>query len=141
MQTLKETIEVSKFSLIKTSDIIAKQACLFQISPKGFYVRLNRKDLPKNLRSNLTLRSICNLDVTMHLPQLNFGLDGTITQTQHIGGGVFELFIRFFDNVPSYWSDCLMDMLLSYPKRSFTDEFEILSSKKKNAFKFKRMSP
>lgn len=127
MHTLKETIKVSQFSLIKTSDIIAQQAFLFQVSPKGFYLRLDRKDLPKKLKSNLTLHSICNRDVTMHLPQLDFGLDGTITHTRHIGRGVFELFIQFFDNVPNYWSDCLLDMLISYPKRSFTDEFEIMT--------------
>ena len=132
MHLLKETIKVSQFSLLKTSDVIAQQAFLFQVSPKGFYLRLNRKDLQKKLKSHLSLGSIRNRDVTMHLPQLNFGLDGKIAHTQHIGNGIFELFIQFFDNVPSYWSDCLMDMLLSYPNRSFTDEFEILKKRQRN---------
>ena len=114
MHILRENIAIDDLSIIDTSDVITSKGCLFQISDEGFYIRLNRKDLTSNLRTNLSLNAIHDTDVSIHLPKLNIHLDGTIKHTQHIGKGVFEMLIQFFDCVPDYWSDCLLDMFQTY---------------------------
>ena len=121
MHTLKETIEISEFSLSKTADVIAESAVLFQVSSQGFYLKIHRKDLPKSLRSHLNLSAICNQDVEMHLPNMDLNLGGTVVKTRHAGGGVFEIFVKFLDTVPQYWYDCLLDALKCYPDGECTD--------------------
>jgi len=121
MHTLKETIRISEFSLSDTSDVIAQNALLFQVSPQGFYLKIHRKDLPKPLRSHLNLDSICNQEVEMYLPTMNLNLDGTVVKTRHVGQGVFEIFIKFLDTIPQYWCDCLLDALKCYPDGEYTD--------------------
>lgn len=120
MKTLKENIKIDLFSLLDTSDVIAQKACLFQVSPNGFYLRIHRKDLLSSLKKNLSLQSIQERDVTLHIPDINMHLDGVVAHTQHIGRGFFEVFIKFFDNVPKYWRHCLLDMLCCYPDKGFS---------------------
>ena len=127
--TLKETLNISQFSLTSTSDIIARKAALFQVSQNGFYLRVHRKELEKTLRKHLNLDSICNKNVDMYLPKMNLNLDGTVIYAKHVGSGVFELFIKFLDTLPSYWCDCLMDMLVCYPEGEFS-QIDLLSSSK-----------
>ena len=121
MHTLKEKVKISEFSLSSTSDIIARNGLLFQISPQGFYLKIHRKDLPKPLRSHLNLDSICSQEVEMYLPDMNLNLDGTVMKTRHIGKGVFEIFIKFLDTIPQYWCDCFLDTLKCYPDGEYTD--------------------
>ena len=120
MTTLKENIKVDLFSFIKTSDVIAHKAFLFQVSPQGFYLRVNRKDLLSSLRENLNLDSIHKKDVVLHIPEMDIELDGVVAYTRHIGRGIFEIFIEFFDNAPQYWRQCLLDMLYAYPEGEFS---------------------
>ena len=89
MTTLKENIKIDLFSLIETSDVIAHKAFLVQISPQGFYLRVDRKDLLSSLKQNLSLNSIHKKDVVLHIPEMDIDLDGVVTQTRHIGKGVF----------------------------------------------------
>ena len=120
MKTLKKNIKIDLFSLLDTSDIITEKACLFQVSHNGFYLRVHRKDLLSSLKKNLSLKTIQKRDVTLHIPDMNIHLDGIVAHTRHIGKGVFEVFIKFFDNVPKYWRHCLLDMLCCYPDGSFS---------------------
>ena len=114
MHVLRENIAIDRLSVIDTSDVITSKGFLFQISDAGFYIRLNRKNLSSRLRGHLSLHSVHNEDVVMHLPKLNIHLDGTVKHTKHLGQGVFEMLIQFFDHVPDYWSDCLLDMFQTY---------------------------
>ena len=131
MHSLKETLEVSQLSLCPSSDVIAKKGFLFQISQKGFYLRLNRKHLSKELKYQLSLNSIHNKIVGLSLPQINFHLDGKIIETRYIGKGIFELFIQFLDDVPEYWTRCLTDMIMSYPEGELADQFQSFCPAKK----------
>ncbi len=128
MHILKEKMRISEFSLSGTSNLIARRALLFQVSPQGFYLKIHRKDLPRSLKSHLNLDSICNQDVEMHLPNMNLNLDGTVMKTCHVGGGIFEIFIKFPDTIPQYWCDCLLDALKCYPDGECTD-FTLASMK------------
>jgi hypothetical protein len=54
---------------------------------------------------------LVNQRVVLFLPQMNLDLDGTVMRTKHIGKGQFELGIKFSDDVPEYWRECLIDLL------------------------------
>ena len=132
MYTLKETLPASGLSFKKNSDMIAGRASLFQISKKGFYLRVDRGELSKSLKNGLTLNPLHAKEVSVHLPDLSLGLEGVARRSRHIGRGVFEIFIEFSGDTPSYWSECLMDILMNYPdERPFTEEFEKLKALKK----------
>ena len=129
IHTLKESIEITQVSLIQTADIVASSATLFQISAGGFWLKVYRKDLPQSLKNHISLNALCNKEVDMLLPMMNIHLDGVVIKTKYFQGGVFEIFIRFLDNIPRYWYDCLMDILISYPYGEFSN-LELMSSYK-----------
>ncbi len=129
VHTLKENLEITQVGLSQTSDVIASSANLFQISPKGFYLKICRKNLSQSLKTHLNLDTLCHKEVGMYLPVMDIQLDGIVINTKHIGNGIFEIFVQFLDSIPSYWYDCLMDMLISYPHGEFSN-LELLSSYK-----------
>lgn len=120
MVALKENLKINFLSLMENTDVIAQKAFLFKISSQGFFIKLNRKDLPSNLKTHLNLKPLNEKAVMMHVPNMDLDLDGTIVQTRHLGRGNFEIFVKFFDHVPRYWIDCLLDMLNSYPEGEFS---------------------
>ena len=129
VHALKEGIKVTQLKLVPEQDIVSHFATLFQISPQGFYLRLSRKDLCSSLRDCLSLNKLCNKEIDMYFPLMNMHLDGTVSKTRHTGRGVFDIFVKIPEDTPSYWFECLMDMLISYPHGEFSN-LEFLSAQK-----------
>lgn len=108
------TIVVQEITLLSTYATIVKGGKIVDASPRGFLVMISRKDLvPKNLRNNLDLSELIGKRVAMHLPQMGLDLDGIVKRTRHRGHGQFEVGIKFSDDVPEYWRECLVDLLPS----------------------------
>ena len=42
---------------------------------------------------------------------MNLELDGKIARTSYIGDGVFEIAVDFSETAPTYWRECLLDLL------------------------------
>ena len=129
IQKLKENLEVTQLSLMSNSKITIKSARLFQVSPDGLYINLERKNLPSSLKKDLNLDSLLNKEIAMNLSIMNIQLNGLITNARYTGGGVFEIFVQFLNNTPRYWYDCLMDVIVSYPYGEFSN-IELFSSHK-----------
>jgi hypothetical protein len=92
--------------------VIAREAVIIDASRSGFLMLIDRKDIvPKDYRENLTLASLVGHQVVMYLPQMNLDLDGTVTRADHKGKGKFELAVTFSADTPTYWRECLVDLL------------------------------
>lgn len=107
-----EAISVSEVTSLTNYQVIARQASIVDASTSGFRLAIDRKDLvPQDLRDHLTLDQLLGQQVAMFLPQMNLDLDGRVSRTKHVGGGLFEIAIEFSDEVPDYWRECLVDLL------------------------------
>lgn len=107
-----DSIHVSDLTSMNTYGIIARTGRIVDASTSGFLMSIARRDLvPISLKENLTLDSLVGQQVVLFLPEMNLDLDGTITRTAHKGKGQFEVAIEFSDDIPSYWRECLVDLL------------------------------
>ena len=107
-----DTIHVCDLTSTNTYTVIASDGYIVDASALGFLLQLSRKDLlSKDLKENLTLDSLVGQNVVLYLPEMNLGLDGTISRTAHTGKGIFEIAVEFSDDIPDYWRECLVDLL------------------------------
>lgn len=106
------SIEVSELTSLNQYKVLARAGAITNASTSGLQMTIDRKDLiPKELRENLTLNDLVGQQVVMFLPQMNLDLDGTIMRADHIGRGLFNVGIKFSEEVPLYWRECLIDLL------------------------------
>ena len=106
------SIEVSELTSLNQYKVLARAGQITDASTSGLQMILDRKDLvPRELRENLSLDELIGQQVVMFLPQMNLDLDGVITRAEHIGRGQFKIGIRFSEEVPLYWRECLIDLL------------------------------
>lgn len=107
-----EEIHVAELTSLSSYGVIAKEAIITDASHSGFLMLLDRKALvPKEYRDSLSLNKLVGHQVVMYLPQMNLDLDGTVTRAEHRGKGQFEIAVRFSDETPAYWRECLVDLL------------------------------
>lgn len=107
-----DTIGVEQMISNRTLKKICSKGHIINTSVNGFLIVINRKDLiNKELRGGLNLDPLLNESVSLYIPQMELELDGTIAKTEHQGKGVFEIFIKFANDTPTYWRECLMDLL------------------------------
>lgn len=109
-----DLIEVSELTSLTHYKMIARSAQIIDTSTSGLLLRVSRSNLvPKDLRENLSLKSLVGEHLAMFLPQMNLDLDGTVTRADHVGRGVFEIGVQFSAEVPLYWRECLVDLMPS----------------------------
>ena len=107
-----DSIHVADLTSMNNYGIIARDGYIIDASASGFLLTIRRRDLvPVTLKENLTLESLVGQQVVLFLPEMNLDLDGTITRTAHRGKGVFEIAIEFSNDIPTYWRECLVDLL------------------------------
>lgn len=107
-----ESLAVQDITTVKNYATLAKTGKIIDASKRGFLLLISRKDLvPKKLRQNLNLDVLMGQQLALFLPQMNLDLDGIIQRTRHRGNGVFEIGVKFSDDVPEYWRECLVDLL------------------------------
>lgn len=105
-------IHIAELTSLSNYAVIAREGVIIDASQSGFLMRVERSSLvPKDLRHNLSLSCLIGNHVVMFLPQMNLDLDGTITRADHIGKGHFEIAVTFSADVPTYWRDCLVELL------------------------------
>ncbi|RME17808.1 MAG: hypothetical protein D6797_01675 [Bdellovibrio sp.] len=106
-----DAVKISDLTSLNSYMVIAEAGNIVDASITGFLIRLRRQDLvPKELKQHLSLDSLVGQQVVLYLPQMNLDLDGIITRTRHIGGGVFDIGVEFSQDVPEYWRQCLVDL-------------------------------
>src|ERR1700729_876023 len=89
-------IHVAELTSLSSYSVIAHEGVIIDASQSGFLLRIDRSKLvPKDLRENLSLKSLLGHQVVMYLPQMNLDLDGTIIRAEHVGKGKFEIALTF----------------------------------------------
>ncbi len=91
---------------------ICTKAQIIDTSISGFLLLIARKDLLINdLKGNLTLDALKGMSISLYVHQMELELDGTIGLTRHRGKGMFEVVVSFSPDTPTYWRECLVDLL------------------------------
>ena len=94
--------------------LVAREAYIVDVSSDGFLVKITRQHLEdENLKNNLSLEDLEGKTLALYLPDMGVDLDGTVVRTQHVGRGVFEMALKFSEDTPKYWRECLVDLLPS----------------------------
>ena len=112
---LKTSNKKIKASFITLSDreesLISKKALFSQVTPNGFDLVLNRRDLvPSRLKFNINLNSLRKKNISLYVPAMEIDLEGTVIETMHLGKGVFKIRTEFLKEAPQYWGECLFEL-------------------------------
>ena len=104
-------IKAASITLSNEDNLIVKKAFISQVSPTGFNLTFNYRDLvPESLKFQLHLHSLWYKNIHMYIPDMEMDLEGKVIGTRHMGKGNFEVNIEFFQEVPQYWGECLFDL-------------------------------
>ncbi len=105
-------LTVSSVSSLENLAKIAKYGEIIEASTTGFLLIVKREDLiPVALRKNLTLESLHENKILLHLPQMNIEIAGKIKRTKLLGKQGFEIGVDYTEDSPEYWRECLLDLL------------------------------
>ena len=105
-------IPVKNLTTLDPFNIVSKYAEIVDASSTGFLLYVSRGNLvPKNLRTNLSLKPLEGERVILKIQDMDLDIDGTITRTRFIGDGTFEIAVDFSTDAPEYWRECLIDLL------------------------------
>lgn len=81
-------------------------------STTGFKIVVKRNDLSnESLRGQLNLDGITGTQVALYIPIMDLDITGFISRTKYISNKEFEIGIDYTADAPSYWRECLCDLL------------------------------
>jgi hypothetical protein len=107
-----DAIKVNDITSLSTYTLIAKESYIHDASSKGFLMLVHRNDfVSDDLKNCLSLDFLVGQNVAIFLPQMSLDLDGVITRTAHKGKGLYEIAVDFSTDTPTYWRECLIDLL------------------------------
>jgi hypothetical protein len=107
-------IHVAHLTSLDNFAKLARSCEIIEASSSGLLLLLKREDLiPPHLRKNLSLDTLVDTRVFMHLEEMNLEISGVIVRTQLLGKKGFYLAVDYSDEAPEYWRECLMDLLPS----------------------------
>ena len=87
---------------------LAKKAFISKLTPNGFNMFLNYKDLiPRAFRFHLSLKQLIGKKIFMYVHSMNMDLEGVAVTEKHTGRGNFNIYMRFPEETPKYWRECL----------------------------------
>ncbi len=104
-------VKASSITLSGEENLIAKKALISQLTPECFQLILNHKDLVlPSAKYRLNLEFLHQKNLIMYIPSMEIDLEANVTNSQHLGRGVFKLNCQFFKEVPYYWRECLFEL-------------------------------
>lgn len=105
-------LRISGVSLLENLAKIANGGQLVEASTSGFLLLVQRDNLvPAELRRNLSLDTLMNQKVLIHLQDFNLEVSGRVARTRLRGKQGFEIGVDYSDDAPEYWRQCLVDLL------------------------------
>ncbi len=119
--------EIAKLNLTKISALdnlskVANGGLVTQVSSTGLLFMVKRHHLiPQYLRQNLNLDALLGMRLLIHIKELNLDMSGVVSRTAFKGSGGFLIAIDFSEDAPSYWRECLVELL---PTESEVAEFD-----------------
>ena len=104
-------VKAASITLSNEDNLIVKKAVVSKVSPHGFNLTFNYRDLvPESLKFQLHLHSLWYKNIHMYIPNMEIDLEGKVIGTRHIGKGNFEVNVEFSEEIPQYWCECLFDL-------------------------------
>lgn len=105
-------IHISEITLLHDYIVVANQAAVKELNSEGLILTIHRDNITvENLRNNLSLDEIIGEQVAFYIPSMDLDLDGEIFETKHTGNGNFEVIVKFNDEAPEYWRECVADLM------------------------------
>jgi len=109
--TVTKGVRASSITLVNEENLIVKKALVSYMGLNGFNLTFNYRDLvAESLKFQLHLHSLWYKNIHVYIPDMEMELEGQVVRTQHLGNGNFEIKIFFFQEVPKYWRECLLDL-------------------------------
>jgi len=107
-------IHFSDLTSLNSYSIISSTGKVIDASITGILLEVQRDHfVEERLKDNLVLTEIVGQDVALFLPDMSLDLDGYIVRADHIGKGVFHIAVEFSQDIPTYWRECLVELLPS----------------------------
>ncbi len=105
-------IHISEITLLHDYVVVANQAAVRELNEEGLILTIKRENITvADLRNNLNLDSIIGEQVAFYIPSMDLDLDGEVFETKHMGNGVFEVIVKFSEEAPEYWRQCVADLM------------------------------
>lgn len=118
-----DPIHIEALTSLDNFSLLARTGLIVDASASGFLLHIKRDDfVPKILRKNLNVDCIIGEQIKLSIHEMNLEIQGKVTRTEYIGDSIFEIAIDFSDTAPSYWRECLLDLL---PDKGEMEEFDL----------------
>lgn len=105
-------LTLDSFSSMENLEKLANYGELIEASASGILIHFKREDfVKKELRSNLNLDSMVGQKVYFNIHEMDLEISGTVARTQFLGKKGFYVAVDYSQDAPSYWRECLMDLL------------------------------
>jgi hypothetical protein len=109
-----DPIHVTDMRTVDELCSLASYGTILNSSATGLLIRVSRRDLsPEMRRYTLPLDIVVGKHVMMTIAEMNLDIYGRIVRTYHAEPGLVEIAIDFTDNAPTYWRECLAELLPS----------------------------
>ena len=109
-----DPIHVSDIMAVDHVLVVAHYGRLINASATGLLIEIQPDDLsPEIRRHDIPLAHIEGEYVVMRIVEMALEIDGKIVRADQTAQECVALAIDFTDNAPSYWRECLADLLPS----------------------------
>jgi hypothetical protein len=111
---LLDPIHVTDIKTVDRLMSLAHYGTILNASATGLLIRVSHSDLsPELLRHTRALASVEGTTIMMKIVEMDLEIDGRIVRTRHVEQGFVDMVIDFTDNAPTYWRECLAELLPS----------------------------
>ena len=109
---LLEPLHVADMQAVDRVLCLATHGTICNASATGLLIRVKRQDLsPEFRRCQLSLDALAGDHIRMTIVEMELTIDGTLVRTHTAALGVWDLAIDCTAHAPTYWRECLVDLL------------------------------
>jgi hypothetical protein len=109
-----DPIHVTEIKLVDRSLVVARYGTILNASATGLLIRTSRSDLhPEILQHTSPLETIEGKQAVMKIVEMELEIGGRIVRIRQAEQEAFEIAIDFTENAPTYWRECLVELLPS----------------------------
>lgn len=105
-------IHVTNIESADGSMFLAHEGKIINASATGMLIEVSCDDLSPELKLHkLLLETIEGEMVVMKIAEMDLDIDARVVRTRSVGSNHFEIAVDFAENAPTYWRECLVELL------------------------------
>ena len=110
-------VKACSITLFNEENILVKRAFVSKVTPSGFTLTFNCRDLVLSQvrdhsfsSENGGLGFLLYRNIRIYIPEMDIDLEGNTVALSSLEAGNFALQIEFLPESPKYWGECLQDL-------------------------------